>query len=83
MKTTLEGELVWVTEGPLAWPGLPWLPTDATVVPGTDRLLVADGYGSSYVHQVLAGAAPRIRSDSRALPSTPMSCAPQTRLIRG
>ena len=53
-KTDLNGTVVWVrdfadwkTERPQYWP---ILPTDAVVVPGTDLLLVADGYGSSFVH---------------------------------
>lgn len=54
MKTTLDGEMLWTadfshweTERPEYWP---YTPTDAVVVPGTDLLLVADGYGSSFVH---------------------------------
>jgi hypothetical protein len=53
-KTTLDGEIVWMTNltdwqtmYPQYWP---ILPTDAIVVPDTDILLVADGYGSSYIH---------------------------------
>ena len=37
----------WRTEYKQYWP---IVPTDAIVVPGTDTLLVADGYGSSFVH---------------------------------
>lgn len=54
MKTDLEGNIVWTadfsqwkTQKPQYWP---IKPTDAIVVPGTDVLLVADGYGSSFVH---------------------------------
>jgi hypothetical protein len=53
-KTTLQGAIVWManlsnweTLYPQYWP---IRPTDAVVVPGTDTLLVADGYGSSYIH---------------------------------
>jgi len=53
-KTTLSGEIVWMTdlsgwktEYPQFWP---IRPTDAVVVPDSDILLVADGYGSSYIH---------------------------------
>jgi hypothetical protein len=55
-KTTLDGRILWTanfsnwkTEKPHFWP---YKPTDAIVVPGTDVLLVADGYGSSYVHKL-------------------------------
>jgi hypothetical protein len=54
-KTTLAGKIVWMTnlnnwetEYPQYWP---IRPTDAVVVPGTNILLVADGYGSSWIHQ--------------------------------
>jgi len=54
IKTTLEGKLVWKADlsdwnrtHPHFWP---IRPTQAVVVPGTDILLVADGYGSSWVH---------------------------------
>ena len=46
MKTTLDGELVWATEGPLVWPGLPWLPTDASAcitAVGSQRMRPATG----------------------------------------
>jgi len=53
-KTTLTGTIVWMSNFsdwehlyPMYWP---LRPTDAVVVPGTDTLLVADGYGSSYIH---------------------------------
>jgi hypothetical protein len=53
-KTTLSGEIIWMTNltnwetlYPHYWP---IRPTDAVVVPDTDLLLVADGYGSSYIH---------------------------------
>jgi hypothetical protein len=53
-KTTLAGEIMWManltnweTLYPHYWP---IRPTDAVVVPDTDVLLVADGYGSSYIH---------------------------------
>lgn len=53
-KTNLFGDIVWLanlsnwkTLYPKYWPVKP---TDAVVVPGTNILLVADGYGSSYIH---------------------------------
>ena len=53
-KTTSAGEIIWSTSfsdwnvsHPEYWP---IRPTDAIVVPGTDLLLVADGYGSSFIH---------------------------------
>jgi hypothetical protein len=36
----------------------PIRPCDAIVVPGTDTLLVADGYGSSFVHAFGAPTSP-------------------------
>ena len=54
IKTDLAGAIVWdvdlsdwKTKYPQYWP---ILPTDAIVVPGTDILLVVDGYGSSWAH---------------------------------
>lgn len=54
IKTNLDGAVVWVAdfshwkkEKPEYWP---IAPTDTVVVPGTDILLVADGYGSSFIH---------------------------------
>eukprot|EP00927_Polykrikos_kofoidii_P062127 TRINITY_DN56942_c0_g1_i1.p1 TRINITY_DN56942_c0_g1~~TRINITY_DN56942_c0_g1_i1.p1 ORF type:complete len:424 (+),score=62.33 TRINITY_DN56942_c0_g1_i1:85-1356(+) len=54
IKTDLDGKIVWTTdfsawktEKPQYWP---IQPTDAIVAPGTDILVVADGYGSSFVH---------------------------------
>ena len=54
-KTAAEtGEIVWtadLTHWNQAYPQYwPVKPTQAIVVPGTDILLVADGYGSSFVH---------------------------------
>lgn len=57
IKTTLDGEVIWTanfshwkTEKPHFWP---YKPTDAVVVPGNKSvLLVADGYGSSFIHQL-------------------------------
>jgi len=55
-KTTLDGNIIWMSnfsswqsQYPQYWP---ILPTDAVVVPNTDILLVADGYGSSYIHML-------------------------------
>ena len=61
-KTTLEGEIVWKRnlsaweqERPDFWP---LKPTDSVVIPNSNILLVADGYGSDYVHMfnTLTGA---------------------------
>jgi hypothetical protein len=55
-KTTLDGEILWQTDlsgwktDPKLQKYTPIVPTDAIVVPGTNHLLVADGYGSSFVH---------------------------------
>lgn len=53
-KTTIDGDILWSTDFsdwetryPQFWP---ILPTDAIAVPGTDLLLVADGYGSAWIH---------------------------------
>jgi len=55
-KTTLTGQVIWMsnftnwkTLYPQYWP---LSPTDAVVVPGTNTLLVADGYGSSFIHML-------------------------------
>merc|ERR1712232_1000324 len=54
IKTKLDGSVIrttslksWQKEKPQYWP---IKPCDAIVVPGTDTLLVADGYGSSFIH---------------------------------
>ncbi|MGN6552483.1 MAG: hypothetical protein ACTHLW_01960 [Verrucomicrobiota bacterium] len=47
-KTTLDGEMVWTQKWPAQMGN--FKPTDTIVIPGTDRLLVADGYGSSMIH---------------------------------
>lgn len=52
IKTTLEGEIIWESVGPPVWPGVPYLPTSAVPIPGTETLLVCDGYGSSFVHGI-------------------------------
>ena len=47
-KTTLEGEILWSQKwGPQMGN---YKPTDVVVAPGGDRVLVADGYGSSMIH---------------------------------
>jgi hypothetical protein len=53
-KTKLDGQVIWSTdfsnwerERPHFWP---IRPTDAIVIPNTGVLLVADGYGSSWIH---------------------------------
>ena len=59
MKTDLEGNIIW-TADLSGWAKDPVMkkftpqgirPCDAIVVPGTDILLMSDGYGSSFVHQ--------------------------------
>ncbi len=47
-KTTLEGKIMWTQ----VWPPQMgnYKPTDAVVPPGSDRVFVADGYGSSMIH---------------------------------
>jgi hypothetical protein len=47
-KTTLEGEVLW-TQRWTAQMGN-YKPTDVVVAPGSDRVIVADGYGSSMLH---------------------------------
>ena len=42
-KTYLDGEIVWSNMQPLVWKGMPYAPTDCLVVPGSDKLIVADG----------------------------------------
>lgn len=56
IKTDLEGNIIWTADlsgwakDPEMKQYTPIRPCDAIVVPGTDTLLVADGYGSSFVH---------------------------------
>ncbi len=47
-KTTLDGAVEWTRQ----WPAFMgnYKPTDAIALPGSDNLLVADGYGSSMIH---------------------------------
>ena len=47
-KTTLDGEIEWTQKWPPQMGN--YKPTDAVVPPGSDRVLVADGYGSSMIH---------------------------------
>ena len=47
-KTTLTGEIEWTQKWPPQMGN--YKPTDAVVPPGSDRVLVADGYGSSMIH---------------------------------
>jgi hypothetical protein len=51
-KSTIDGDIVWSNTEKLVWPGMGYAPTDCLVIPGDDRLFVADGYGSSFVHVV-------------------------------
>jgi hypothetical protein len=52
-KTLLDGSLEWTRK----WPDFMgnYKPTDVVVPPGSDRVLVADGYGSSMVHALKTG----------------------------
>lgn len=47
-KTTTEGEIEWTRK----WPSMMgnYKPTDVVVPPNSDRVYVADGYGSSMIH---------------------------------
>jgi len=47
-KTTLEGEILWTQKWPAAMGN--YHPTETVVTPDGQRLLVADGYGSSMLH---------------------------------
>jgi hypothetical protein len=51
-KTTLDGDVVWMR----LWPEFMgnYKPTDAINPPGSPRVLVADGYGSSMIHALRA-----------------------------
>jgi hypothetical protein len=56
IKTTINGTELWRanfsswrTERPEYWP---YKPTNVIVVPGSNVLLVADGYGSSFIHSL-------------------------------
>ncbi|HWQ90343.1 MAG TPA: hypothetical protein VN673_01635, partial [Clostridia bacterium] len=52
-KTTSEGHLLWSQKWPAQLGN--YKPTDVVVPPGSDRVLVADGYGSSMVHALKTG----------------------------
>lgn len=47
-KTTLDGQVIWTQKWPAQMGN--YKPTDVVVPPGSDRVLVADGYGSSMIH---------------------------------
>ncbi len=47
-KTTLDGHILWTQKWSPQMGN--YKPTDVLVPPGSDRLLVADGYGSSMIH---------------------------------
>jgi hypothetical protein len=51
-KTTLEGDILWTQKWPSQMGN--YKPTDVVAVPGSDRVLVADGYGSSMIHALRA-----------------------------
>jgi hypothetical protein len=47
-KTTLDGQVLWTQKWPPQMGN--YKPTDAVVPPGSDRVIIADGYGSSMIH---------------------------------
>ena len=52
-KTTLTGEILWTQKWPPQMGN--YKPTDTVVAPGSSRVLVADGYGSSMIHALGIG----------------------------
>ena len=51
-KTTLDGQILWTQKWPAQMGN--YKPTDAVAPPASDRVLVADGYGSSMIHALKA-----------------------------
>jgi hypothetical protein len=51
-KTTLDGQILWTQKWPAQMGN--YKPTDAVAPPASDRVLVADGYGSSMIHALRA-----------------------------
>jgi hypothetical protein len=51
-KTTLDGRILWTQKWSPQMGN--YKPTDAVAPPGTDRVLIADGYGSSMIHALKA-----------------------------
>jgi len=51
-KTTLAGEILWTQKWPPQMGN--YKPTDAAASPGSDRVVIADGYGSSMIHVLRA-----------------------------
>jgi hypothetical protein len=51
-KTTLDGQLLWTQKWPPQMGN--YKPTDAVVLPDSDRVFIADGYGSSMIHVLKA-----------------------------
>ncbi len=49
-KTTLDGRVLWTQKWSEQMGN--YKPTDAVVAPGADRVVVADGYGSSMIHEL-------------------------------
>jgi hypothetical protein len=49
-KTTLEGRILWTQKWPAQMGN--YKPTDAAAAPGSDRVAIADGYGSSMIHEL-------------------------------
>ena len=47
-KTTLDGKVIWTQKWAPQMGN--YKPTDAVVPPGSDKVLIADGYGSSMIH---------------------------------
>jgi hypothetical protein len=52
-KTTLDGRILWTQKWSAQMGN--YKPTDAVAPPGGDRVLVADGYGSSMIHVLKSG----------------------------
>ena len=49
-KTTVEGQVLWTQKWPPQMGN--YKPTDAVAPPGSDRVIIADGYGSSMIHEL-------------------------------
>jgi hypothetical protein len=49
-KTTLDGSILWTQKWPPQMGN--YKPTDAVAPPGGDRVVIADGYGSSMIHEL-------------------------------
>ena len=51
-KTTLDGQILWTQKWTPQMGN--YKPTDAAASPGSDRVVIADGYGSSMIHELKA-----------------------------